>query len=81
MSEYLPEFSRIRRMICVALGHQIISGRGFVYGDESFDLKWNACRRCFMWMPEGGVEQLEHEIEASRPRPAPPPQEREAGKG
>lgn len=66
MSEYLPEFSRLRRLVCVAVGHELVKGRGFIVADEAIDLKWEACRRCFMWRPEGGVKQLEHEIQVAK---------------
>jgi len=54
---------RLRKMACVAIGHKLVSGRTFLAEGISIDLKWKACRRCFEWFPEGGSEQVEHEIE------------------
>jgi hypothetical protein len=56
---------RLRSTICVAVGHKLVSGRTFLAEGHSIDLKWKACRRCGRWFPEGGFEQVEHEIEAA----------------
>lgn len=60
------QFEKLRRLACVAMGHKFVSGRCFLAEGEALDLKWKACRRCQMFFPEGGFEQIEHELEVAK---------------
>ena len=55
---------RIKKVICVAIGHEIVSGRGMLYRDVGVDLKWKACLRCGQFWPEGGPIQVQTEYKA-----------------
>ena len=65
---------RIKQLICVTVGHEIVSGRIMLYRDEAIDLKWKACLRCGQFWPEGGPIQVQAEYKAivddRQPRPS-----------
>lgn len=42
--------------------HEWVQGRGFIFLNQSIDLKWRACAKCGKWEVEGGLSQIYAEL-------------------